>query len=161
MYVRKIPFFVSKTIFVPKKLYSCSYNIVDWTHEKINVPSYSFLYHRRLHRRTLCLQKFLKKDLFQFRQYFPILCARILGDLLQTDFFWNVVSCVQFRDTLFFDEPNSRHPVPWWTNSESRPGGVAQWTSYPPQEREDPGSNPARVKVFLVERNSAVVCKMT
>jgi hypothetical protein len=23
-------------------------------------------------------------------------------------------------------------------------GGVAQWTSHPPQEREDPGSNPAR-----------------
>jgi hypothetical protein len=25
------------------------------------------------------------------------------------------------------------------------PGGVAQWTSHPPQEQEDPGSNPARV----------------
>jgi hypothetical protein len=25
------------------------------------------------------------------------------------------------------------------------PGGVAQWTSHPPQERKDPGSNPARV----------------
>jgi hypothetical protein len=25
-------------------------------------------------------------------------------------------------------------------------GGVAQWTSHPPQEQEDPGSNPARVK---------------
>jgi hypothetical protein len=24
-------------------------------------------------------------------------------------------------------------------------GGVAQWTLYPPQEQEDPGSNPARV----------------
>jgi hypothetical protein len=23
--------------------------------------------------------------------------------------------------------------------------GVAQWTSHPPQEQEDPGSNPARV----------------
>jgi hypothetical protein len=25
------------------------------------------------------------------------------------------------------------------------PGGVAQWTSHPPQEQADPGSNPARV----------------
>jgi hypothetical protein len=25
------------------------------------------------------------------------------------------------------------------------PGGVAQWTSHPPQEQEGPGSNPARV----------------
>jgi hypothetical protein len=25
------------------------------------------------------------------------------------------------------------------------PGGVAQWTSHPPEEQEDPGSNPARV----------------
>jgi hypothetical protein len=25
------------------------------------------------------------------------------------------------------------------------PGGVAQWTSHPPREQEDPGSNPARV----------------
>jgi hypothetical protein len=25
------------------------------------------------------------------------------------------------------------------------PGGVAQWTSHPPQEQEDPGLNPARV----------------
>jgi hypothetical protein len=25
------------------------------------------------------------------------------------------------------------------------PGGVAQWTSYLPQEQEDPGLNPARV----------------
>jgi hypothetical protein len=24
-------------------------------------------------------------------------------------------------------------------------GGVAQWTLHPPQEQEDPGSNPARV----------------
>jgi hypothetical protein len=24
-------------------------------------------------------------------------------------------------------------------------GGVAQWASHPPQEREDPGSNPSRV----------------
>jgi hypothetical protein len=30
-------------------------------------------------------------------------------------------------------------------NAENKcPGGVAQWTSHPPQEREDPGSNPAR-----------------
>jgi hypothetical protein len=28
------------------------------------------------------------------------------------------------------------------------PGGVAQWTSHSPQEQEDPGSNPARVKSF-------------
>jgi hypothetical protein len=28
-------------------------------------------------------------------------------------------------------------------------GGVAQWTSHPPHDQEDPGSNPARVyKVF-------------
>jgi hypothetical protein len=27
-------------------------------------------------------------------------------------------------------------------------GGVAQWTSHPPQDREDPGSDPARVKGF-------------
>jgi hypothetical protein len=26
-----------------------------------------------------------------------------------------------------------------------RPIGMAQWTSHPPQEQEDPGSNPARV----------------
>jgi hypothetical protein len=25
------------------------------------------------------------------------------------------------------------------------PGDVAQWTSHPPQEQQDPGSNPARV----------------
>jgi hypothetical protein len=25
------------------------------------------------------------------------------------------------------------------------PGGVAQWTPHPPQEQEDPGSNPDRV----------------
>jgi hypothetical protein len=25
------------------------------------------------------------------------------------------------------------------------PGGVTQWTSHPPQQRENPGSNPARV----------------
>jgi hypothetical protein len=30
------------------------------------------------------------------------------------------------------------------------PGGVAQWTSHPPQEREDPGSNPARVYILLI-----------
>jgi hypothetical protein len=31
-----------------------------------------------------------------------------------------------------------------------RPGGVAQWTSHPPQEQEDrrPGSNPDRVLGF-------------
>jgi hypothetical protein len=28
------------------------------------------------------------------------------------------------------------------------PGGVAQWTSHPPQEQEDPGLNPARVWGF-------------
>jgi hypothetical protein len=28
------------------------------------------------------------------------------------------------------------------------PGGVAQWTSHLPQEREDPGSNLARVQGF-------------
>jgi hypothetical protein len=28
------------------------------------------------------------------------------------------------------------------------PADVAQWTSHPPQEQEDPGSNPARVKGF-------------
>jgi hypothetical protein len=28
------------------------------------------------------------------------------------------------------------------------PGGVAQWTSHPPQKQEDPGSNPARAKDF-------------
>jgi hypothetical protein len=27
-------------------------------------------------------------------------------------------------------------------------GGVAQWTSHPPHEQEDPGSNPARVLGF-------------
>jgi hypothetical protein len=28
------------------------------------------------------------------------------------------------------------------------PGGVAQWTLHPLQEKEDPGWNPARVKGF-------------
>jgi hypothetical protein len=41
------------------------------------------------------------------------------------------------------------------------PGGVAQWTSHPPQEQEDPGSNPARVKSFLGKHSSAVLYKMT
>jgi hypothetical protein len=31
------------------------------------------------------------------------------------------------------------------TISEKCPGGVAQWTSHPPDEKEDPGSNPAVV----------------
>jgi hypothetical protein len=42
------------------------------------------------------------------------------------------------------------------------PLGVVQWTSHPPQEREDPGSNPARVHVrFLGKHSSAVIYKMT
>jgi hypothetical protein len=35
--------------------------------------------------------------------------------------------------------------VPTWKKAIKSPGGVAQWTSHPPQEREEPGSNPARV----------------
>jgi hypothetical protein len=29
-----------------------------------------------------------------------------------------------------------------------RPSGVAKWTSHPPQEQEDPGSNPASAVVY-------------
>jgi hypothetical protein len=31
---------------------------------------------------------------------------------------------------------------------KSGPGGVAKWTSHPPQEQEDMGSNSTRVYVF-------------
>jgi hypothetical protein len=41
----------------------------------------------------------------------------------------NVYNSVQVNDTK--DVPTC-------------PGGVAQWTSHPPQEQEDPGSNPAK-----------------
>jgi hypothetical protein len=44
---------------------------------------------------------------------------------------------------------------------QAGPGGVAQWTSTPPQEQEDPGLNPSRVKGFLGNHSSAVVYKMT
>jgi hypothetical protein len=33
----------------------------------------------------------------------------------------------------------------WIINKINSPGGVAQWTSHPPQEQEDLGLNPARV----------------
>jgi hypothetical protein len=72
-----------------------------------------------------------KKPFMQNMKRFPFNIRKLLNRQHRND-------CIRF----------SPLPSPFLPSTiifESCPGGVAQWTSHPSQEREDPGSNTARV----------------